>query len=96
MVDADPFDPLRSPLIFPTGHKSLPPTYFVIAGADPWRDVGLLYEQILREENGVKTKVDVFAGLPHGFWAALPHAQFSKEHRDKSEEGLAWLLENSK
>lgn len=91
----DPFDPLRSALLFPTGHKDLPPTYFVIAGADPWRDCGLIYEEILREECGVKTKVDIFPGLPHGFWTMLPAAGFSKTHAEKSEEGFKWLLEQS-
>ncbi|KUJ10556.1 alpha/beta-hydrolase [Mollisia scopiformis] len=91
-VDYKPFDPLRSPLLFPTGHKDLPPTYFIIAGADPWRDSGLIYEQVLREECGVKTKVDVYPGLPHGFWQIFSAAGFSKECRDKSDDGLEWLL----
>lgn len=58
-VKPSPYDPLRSPLQFETGHKDLPPTYFVVAGRDPWRDVGLIYEGILRE-GGVKTKVDIY------------------------------------
>lgn len=92
----DPFSPIRSPLLFPTGHKDLPPTYFSIAGADPWRDIGLLYEEILREECGIKTKVDVHPGLPHGFWTMFPNAEFSKEYWAKSDAGLKWLLEQSK
>ena len=91
----DAFSPLRSPLLFPTGHENLPPTYFAVAGADPWRDVGLLYEEILREDCGVKTKVDVFPGLPHGFWAMFPNAGFSKEYREKSDRGFEWLLDQS-
>jgi acetyl esterase/lipase len=95
-VKPDPYDPLRSPLLFSTGHKNLPPTYFVIAGADPWRDVGLIYEEILREECGVKTKVDIFPGLPHGFWGIFSTAEFAKTHAQKSDEGLKWLLEQSR
>ncbi|CZR62791.1 related to Putative sterigmatocystin biosynthesis lipase/esterase STCI [Phialocephala subalpina] len=87
-----PDDPMRSPLLFTTGHENLPPAYFAIGGADPWRDSGLIYEEVLREECGVKTKVDIFPGLPHGFWAAFPAAGFSKEFRGKSDEGLAWLF----
>jgi acetyl esterase/lipase len=87
---------LRSPLIWPTGHKNLPPTYFLVAGADIWRDVGLIYEEILREENGIATKVDVFPGLPHGFFAMFPTADFVKMHDQKSEAGFEWLLEQSK
>lgn len=89
-------DPLRSPLLFPTGHKNLPPTYFVVGGADPWRDSGLLYEEILREEWGIKTKIDIFAGLIHGFWGFFPNAEFSKEYRMKADQALEWLLEQSK
>jgi hypothetical protein len=58
--------------------------------------VGLLYEEILREQCGVKTKVDVFNGLPHGFWTMFPSAEFSKEHREKSDKGFEWLVEQSK
>lgn len=91
LFNPDPHDPLRSPLLFPTGHRNLPPTYIAVAGADPWRDVGLLYEEVLREE-GVETKLDIFAGLPHGFWNMFPTAEFSKEYRQKCDEGLRWLV----
>jgi acetyl esterase/lipase len=95
MYNPDPFSPLRSPLLFPTGHRNLPPAYFIIAGSDAWRDVGLLYEEILREDCGIKTKVDVFPGLPHGFWSIFPQTQFSKDHAEKSLLGLKWLLEQT-
>lgn len=95
MYNPDPFSPLRSPLLFPTGHRNLPPAYFIIAGSDAWRDVGLLYEEILREDCGIKTKFDVFPGLPHGFWAIFPQTQFSKDHAEKSLLGLKWLLEQT-
>lgn len=52
----------------PKGHHDLPPAYFQICGQDPLRDEALVYEKVLREEFGVKTKVDVYPGLPHGFW----------------------------
>ena len=45
-----------SPLIHPL-HK-LPPAYVQVAGLDPLRDEGLLYERLLRE-NGVKTKIEM-------------------------------------
>lgn len=95
VVNPDPLDPMRSPLLFPS-HKDLPPTYFIIGGADVFRDLGLLYEKILREENGIQTKADVFPGLPHGFWTVFPQSRFAKEHREKSEAGFAWLLEQAK
>jgi acetyl esterase/lipase len=86
----DPHSHLRSPLLFPS-HAGLPPAYVQICGADPLRDEGLIYEQVLREE-GVKTRLDVFPGLPHGFWSWFPKADFSKDFQGKTLEGLKWLL----
>jgi acetyl esterase/lipase len=94
-VKPDPHSPLRSPLLFPTGHKDLPPTYLAIAGADRSRDSCLIYEEVLRE-NGVKTRLDIFGGLIHGFWTVFPNAEFSKEYRRKADEALGWLYEQSK
>ncbi|KAH6664846.1 Alpha/Beta hydrolase protein [Halenospora varia] len=91
---ADPHSPLRSPLLFPS-HKELPPAYFQVCGADPLRDEGLLYEKILREECGIKTKLDVFPGLPHSFWSFFPDAEFSKSFQEDTTRGLEWLLEQS-
>jgi acetyl esterase/lipase len=74
----DASSPLRSPLIFPS-HEGLPPAFFQICGADPLRDEGLIYEQVLREDFGIKTRLDIFPGLPHGFWSWFPQAEFSKD-----------------
>lgn len=95
-IKTDPLDPLRSPLLWPTGHKNLPPMYMVVAGADRWRDSGLIYEEVLREDNGVKTRLDIFGGLIHGFWSIFPGAEFSKEYRRRVDEGLEWLVDQSK
>ncbi|KAG0649279.1 AB hydrolase superfamily [Hyphodiscus hymeniophilus] len=88
----DSTSPLRSPLIFPS-HEGLPPAYFQVSGADPLRDEGLIYEQVLREDSGVKTRLDIFPGLPHGFWSWFPQAEFSKDFQLKTVDGLKWLLE---
>jgi acetyl esterase/lipase len=56
------------------------------------RDYALLFEEVLRQE-GVKTKIDLFPGLPHGFWALFPKAAFSKDQAKRTDAGLAWLLE---
>ena len=53
----DPNDP-RFSVIIATSHKNLAPAFFQIAGLDPLRDEGLLYQQILKEA-GVKTKLNL-------------------------------------
>jgi len=93
--NSDQMSPLAHPMAFES-HAGLPPTYFQICGKDPLRDEGLIYEEILREENGIKTLVDVYPGLPHGFWAIWPEASFSKKLHEDSVKGIKWLLEQSK
>lgn len=73
-------------------HNDLPATYFQICGMDPLRDEAYIYEEILREENGVKTKVDNYPGLPHGFWSYFPEAEFSKNFQQDCIAGMKWLL----
>lgn len=84
---------LFSPLVFKTGHANLPPHYFQICGADPLRDEALIYERVLREDEGFKTKVDVYPGLPHGFWSIFPSIESSKRFIEESVKGVQWLLE---
>ena len=56
-----PTDPEVSPLLYPS-QAGLPPTFFQIAGLDPLRDEGLLYEKLLREA-GVKTQLIMYVSL---------------------------------
>jgi acetyl esterase/lipase len=90
-LQADPKSSLRSPLLWLGGHVNLPPTYMQIAGMDQSRDQGLLYDEILRKE-GVKTRVDIFPGLPHGFHNFLPKAGFTLEFKERTRLGFEWLL----
>jgi hypothetical protein len=62
----------------------------------PLRDEALIYEEILREENGAKTLVDIYSGLPHGFWSWWMEAGFSKKLHEDCVKCMKWLLEQSK
>ncbi len=63
---------------------------------DPVRDEGLIYERILREECGVKTRVDMYPGLPHLFWSFYPDLKRSRKLVDDTLEGVQWLLEQGR
>jgi hypothetical protein len=57
-----------------------------VAGLDFTRDYVFLVE-VLREKS-VTTKLDVFSGLPHGFWSFFPKAGFTKDLAEKTEAGF--------
>jgi hypothetical protein len=38
----------------------------------------------MREEGGIKTRLNIYPGLPHGFWVVSPKASFSKKMRQDS------------
>ncbi|KAJ7885521.1 Alpha/Beta hydrolase protein [Mycena olivaceomarginata] len=88
-LQADPFDLQLSPLLLP--HENLPPLYIQVAGFDPLRDEGLLYERLLRE-CGVRTKLDVYPGVPHAFHASFPQLTISKKWEVDIRTGIRWLL----
>ncbi|KAF4817593.1 AB hydrolase superfamily protein [Colletotrichum siamense] len=81
-----------NPLNWSTGHEALPPTYFQVCGADIQRDDGLVYERVLRHEHGLKTKMDMYSGLPHVFWYLYPSHSMCEKFRNDRMLGLGWLL----
>ena len=59
---------------------------------DPLRDEGLIYERVLREEYGIKTRLNVYAGYGHMFWTNFPKLSMSKKFVMDTLEGFKWLL----
>ena len=82
---------LYSIIAHPKGHQSLPPAFFQICGMDPLRDEALVYEAVYRE-NGVKTRLEMYPGCPHGFWGFFPSLRQSARYRKEQIEGIGWLL----
>lgn len=76
----------------PKGHADIVPAVFQIDGLDPLRDEGIIYERVLREEYGIKTKMYVYPGLPHGHFGFFPFLKASEKFRKEQVEGMGWLL----
>ena len=80
-----------SPMLWPGGHEGLAPVFFQVHGRDYTRDGALIYERLLRK-GGVKTRVKMYPGAPHGFNALFPETQIAKLHEKDTLDGLIWLL----
>jgi acetyl esterase/lipase len=63
--DADPADPLASPLLA-GDHRGLPPALIQVAEHDPLRDDGVRYAAALRSA-GVPVRFTEYVGMPHGY-----------------------------
>ncbi|KAF3042559.1 hypothetical protein E8E11_006989 [Didymella keratinophila] len=87
-----PDSPYASVLLWSGGHKGQPPTYMQAMGMDPLRDDTLIYEHVLREENGVPTKLDVYAGLPHCAPDFFPMLPVAGKALDDLKGGVEWIL----
>ncbi|KAL9081069.1 MAG: hypothetical protein Q9159_007435 [Coniocarpon cinnabarinum] len=80
------------PFNWPTGHHGLPPIALQVCGDDILRDGQLIYEKILREELGTKTRLTVYPGMPHYFHAYLPELKQSRELIRDMVNSMGWLL----
>ncbi|KAF8167082.1 Alpha/Beta hydrolase protein [Mycena galopus ATCC 62051] len=92
-LNGPPADPEVSPLL--ADHTGLPPAYIQVCGLDPLRDEGLLYERVLREQ-GIRTKLDIYPGVPHGFSFIFLEMTASKQWHADLLVGLQWVLESPK
>lgn len=93
------YSPITSPGYPPSETSShaqiirpMPPAYMQIAGMDPLRDHGLIYNRVLREEYGVQTRVDLYSGFGHMFWTNWPDMKESHEFVEDTIKGMRWLL----
>lgn len=83
--------PSWSPFNSKQPHRGMPPCYIQVSGADPMRDDGLIYERALREAN-VKTRLDVYPGVPHWHFGFFPTLNASKKANIDAMHGVGWLL----
>lgn len=84
--------PLHASFIWPSGHTGLPRTYVQICGMEYSRDEALIYADVLQNEAGVETRVDLYKGLPHCFWSMYKTIAATKQWEQDTIDGFAWLL----
>lgn len=74
------------------GHLDVAPAYFQVCGLDMSRDDGLIYERVLREECGVPTRLDLYSGWGHCWWAMFPDLEMTGRRMKDTVAGVGWLL----
>jgi acetyl esterase/lipase len=96
--ESDPLYTPFAPSLYPprhVDHDDRPPlarAFVQVAGMDPLRDHGLVYERALREEWAVETKLKVYEGFGHMFWTNWPEMEASQAFYADLKEGMRWLL----
>nr|DAB41486.1 TPA_exp: non-cytosolic lipase-like A protein [Aspergillus westerdijkiae] len=91
LLRVDPTSSVFSPFADLCTFPALPPLYAQVAGMDPLRDDGLVYEAVAREM-GVQTRVDVYGGMPHGFFFYFPGLRQSGRFLGDVVRNMGWLL----
>lgn len=70
----------------------MPRVYFQACGLDSTRDCTLVMEKVWRDA-GVPTRLDVYPGMPHVFWAlGLPPIEQINKQEEDTKKGLSWLM----
>jgi acetyl esterase/lipase len=90
LYGSPPEDP-RISFLLNRDHSGLPKrAYFQICGRDPLRDEAFLWEKLLQQHSGTKSRIHLYSGMPHGFWRFL-QMRASQEWLSDLEEGVRFL-----